>query len=303
MVEASSHDISIGSSITEVMQELLVAPGDYVEKGAILFKMKCSVGAAQIEVAKEAVEVAQKKYQRLLDLPDPRDIPILEAKLEKKKANYLNQLAKFELIENLDNPRAVSRDEKNQRRFGAREARFSLKEAQEDLSKMLAGAWVADLEVARAELKEAKAKLVEVERRFNKSIVRAPFSGTVMRVNRYPGELVVATHCEHEPTILFGVLDPLLVRVDVDEEEIWRILHGAPGIGYVRGNRTLSVPLKFERIDPYVVPKRALNGISTELVDTRVLQITYKFDRGDLPIYPGQLLNIYLEAKPMREAK
>ena len=298
MVEASSHNISIGSSVTQVMDQLLVEPGDFVPKGTPLFTLRSNAVKAQLQVAQEALAVAQAKYQRLLDYPDPRDVDIMEATLESKKANYLNQLSKFELIENLDNPRAVSRDEQNQRRFGAIEARYALKEVQEELAKMLSGVWVADLEVARAEVKEAKANVTEAQRVLDKYTINAPFSGTVLRVNRFPGELVVSDYYQEEPIILFGVIDPLYVRVDIDEEEIWRIERGKPGTGFVRGNRKLSVPLEFVRIDPYLVPKRALNGTSTELVDTRVLQVLYKFDRGDLPIYPGQLLDVYVEAKP-----
>ncbi|MCP5469609.1 MAG: hypothetical protein H7A36_03795 [Chlamydiales bacterium] len=139
-----------------------------------------------------------------------------------------------------------------------------------------------------------------MQAQLNKSTIRAPFSGVVMRVNRFPGELVAAENSD-DPIILFGVIDPLYVRVDVDEEEIWRIEKGAPGVGFVRGNRTIFAPLKFVRIEPFLVPKRALNGTSSELVDTRVLQVIYEFKRDHLPIYPGQLLDVYLEAKPSME--
>lgn len=299
MVEASSHDIHIGSAITEIMEELFVEPGDLVPEGTPLFKLRNQVATARVAQAQAALAVAEAKYQRLLDLPRAEDIAIQEAFVESKKAHYLNALAKFELVQNLTNPQAISRDEYNQRRFGAMEARFTLKEAQEDLSKLLAGTWVNDLNISRAELKEAQ-KRVEIEKRtLEESIIKAPFTGVVLRINRFVGELVAARN-EEDPIMLFGVIDPLNVRVDIDEEEIWRIEKGAPGIAYVRGNRNIHTHLKFLRIEPYLVPKRALNGTSSELVDTRVLQVIYELRRGDQPIYPGQLLDVYLEAKPSR---
>ena len=42
----------------------------------------------------------------------------------------------------------------------------------------------------------------------------------------------------------------------------------------------------------------SLTGDSTERVDTRVLQIIYSFERGNLPIYPGQQMDIYIDAVP-----
>jgi hypothetical protein len=48
-------------------------------------------------------------------------------------------------------------------------------------------------------------------------------------------------------------------------------------------------------VEAYVVPKRSLTGESTERVDTRVMQVVYSFKRGRLPIYPGQLMDVYIE--------
>jgi HlyD family secretion protein len=50
------------------------------------------------------------------------------------------------------------------------------------------------------------------------------------------------------------------------------------------------------RFEPYVVPKMSLTGDSTERVDTRVLQVIYSFERGNLPIYIGQQMDIYIDA-------
>jgi len=47
------------------------------------------------------------------------------------------------------------------------------------------------------------------------------------------------------------------------------------------------------------VPKRSLTGDSTERVDTRVLQVLYRFDRGDLPVYVGQQMDVFVEAPPI----
>jgi hypothetical protein len=40
----------------------------------------------------------------------------------------------------------------------------------------------------------------------------------------------------------------------------------------------------------------SLTGDTTERVDTRVLQVVYSFDRGNLPIYVGQQMDIYIDA-------
>jgi HlyD family secretion protein len=55
--------------------------------------------------------------------------------------------------------------------------------------------------------------------------------------------------------------------------------------------------MKFVRLEPYIIPKRSFTGDTIERVDTRVLQVLYEFEKGDLPIYPGQVLDIFIEAE------
>ncbi|MEK6777978.1 MAG: ATP-binding cassette domain-containing protein [bacterium] len=97
------------------------------------------------------------------------------------------------------------------------------------------------------------------------------------------------------PLILLGGVTPLNVRVDVDENDAWRVRAGASAVGYLRGNRMIKVPLAFVRFEPYVVPKKSLTGDSTERVDTRVLQVVFSFTRGDLPIFVGQQMDVFID--------
>ena len=62
-----------------------------------------------------------------------------------------------------------------------------------------------------------------------------------------------------------------------------------------RSNPDLKMPLQFERIEPYVIPKTSLTGQGTERPDMRVLQVIYSFDRGVLPVYIGQQVDAYIE--------
>ena len=150
----------------------------------------------------------------------------------------------------------------------------------------------AQLELARAQLKVAS---TEMER----LTVRAPVGGQVLQLKVHPGEFaptgVLAT-----PLILLGATEPVHVRVDVDENDAWRIKSGAAATGFLRGNKNLKTAMRFVRVEPYVVPKKSLTGDSTERVDTRVLQVIYSFDRGSLPIYVGQQMDVFIDA-PDRE--
>jgi RND family efflux transporter MFP subunit len=145
----------------------------------------------------------------------------------------------------------------------------------------------ADLALAEAELNASRAAL-------ERYTVQAPVEGRVLQVNARPGEFAEAGP-QQEPLVLFGSVSPLHVRVEIDESDAWRVKESAPAAAYLRGNPSINAPLTFVRFEPYVVPKKSLTGDTTERVDSRVLQVVYRLDRGDLPIFIGQLLDVYIE--------
>lgn len=162
---------------------------------------------------------------------------------------------------------------------------------------------------AQANVDVAKGNLFETETNIQRSIIRAPIDGQILQVNCHIGEIApVVPFISPQATwltaangtlILMGAVNPLQVRIDIDEDDAWRYEKGSSATAFVRGNSHINFPLTFLRIEPYVIPKSSFTGITTERVDTRVLQVLYNFHRGDLPVYTGQVLDIFIESKPI----
>ena len=128
----------------------------------------------------------------------------------------------------------------------------------------------ATVEQARTQVEQAKTTLDLLQ-------VRAPVDGTILQVNVRPGEYVSTS--SGQSLILMGNLQPLHVRVNVDEEDLPRLKLYAPARAKIRGDPSQQeVPLSFVRLEPYVVPKTSLTGVNTERVDTRVVQLIYAVD-------------------------
>lgn len=153
--------------------------------------------------------------------------------------------------------------------------------------------YVAD--TAAAQLAQARAQARAAETDVERLTVRAPVDGQVLQLKIHPGEFA-PTGVLQQPLILLGGVTPTNVRVNVDENDAWRVRAGAAATGYLRGHKEINVPLKFVRFEPYVIPKVSLTGGSTERVDTRVLQVVFSFDRGDLPIFVGQQMDVFIDA-------
>ena len=153
---------------------------------------------------------------------------------------------------------------------------------------------LSDQAVAAAALAAARAEVAQTEALLARLLVRAPVAATVLQVNVRPGEYLAPGAAT--PALLLGRLDELQVRAEVDEQLAPRVRSGARAAGYLKGDGGQRIELTFDRIEPYVVPKRSLTGASTERVDTRVLQVIFRFAKpADRTIYVGQQLDLFIE--------
>ncbi|HEX2101103.1 MAG TPA: efflux RND transporter periplasmic adaptor subunit, partial [Candidatus Synoicihabitans sp.] len=151
-----------------------------------------------------------------------------------------------------------------------------------------------DVEVAAAQLEAARARVSQTEVLLERLTVRAPIAGTVLQVNVRKGEFVAAGSAV--APILLGDVSEVQVRADVDEQIAPRVRPRKNAVGFIKGDTTRPIPMTFVRIEPYVVPKRSLTGAPTERVDTRVLQVIFKFANPlDQPVYVGQQMDLFIE--------
>jgi multidrug resistance efflux pump len=296
ITESMDRNVAIGAPLARLVLEVNVGVGDEVEAGAPLFRLDDRDLRADLAVRKAALEAAQAKLSRLKDAPRVEEIPPAEARVaaaEAQLADFKNQVT---LWESVADKRAVTVEDLQRRKFAVQAQEARLAEARGALILLKAGSWKADIQVAQADVSSAQAQVQQVETEVARLTVRAPSKGTVLQVNVRAGEFAPAGVLQ-PPLMLFGRLERMHLRVDVDENDAWRFRKGAPAIAFIRGNRELNTELRFERVEPYVVPKRSLTGDSTERVDTRVMQAVYSFDRTKLPVYVGQQMDVFIEVK------
>jgi multidrug efflux pump subunit AcrA (membrane-fusion protein) len=156
----------------------------------------------------------------------------------------------------------------------------------------------AQIEQINAQIASAKAQVEQIEREIELRTIRAPVSGRILQMKTRPGEYaqsgVLTT-----PLMLLGDDTRLHVRVDIDENDSWRFQPCASAMASVRGNPEIKTPLQYVRTDPDVIPKVTLTGDTTQRTDTRVLQVVYSFDPASLPLYVGQMMDVFIEAAPV----
>lgn len=206
---------------------------------------------------------------------DDRDVEgnllVAEAKAKEAAENLAKTNNLLKIAQKLDVGKSISAEDLANRRFDAQ-------------------IQAAALAAANAQVQQLK---IEVARR----TIRAPTAGRVLQINTRVGEFA-QSGVVSPPLMLFGDDSRLYLRVNIDEDDAWRVHADAPAVAFVRGNPALKTSLTFVRFEPYVVPKMSFTGSSTERTDVRVLQVIYSFDHAALPVYVGQMMDAFIEAPP-----
>ncbi len=227
LVEASTQNIAVAANVPGVVTALYVKVADVVKAGTPLFKLDDRSLAATLASQQATLRQATQKLSRLESAPRPEEIPPTEALMREADANWSDARKQLESVESLGDSRAISREELTHRRFAVAAAESKLRNAEANLALLKAGTWKPDLEVARADVAYAQAQVQSTQTAIDLLTVKAPSDGEVLQVNARVGEYAQAGPMS-VPLIVFGNVDTLHVRVDVDENEAWR-LRPAPG--------------------------------------------------------------------------
>ncbi|MGD0058621.1 MAG: biotin/lipoyl-binding protein [Verrucomicrobiia bacterium] len=158
------------------------------------------------------------------------------------------------------------------------------------------------LDTAKDAVTQAAAALTSANALLQYYSVKAPVDGVVLAVNTTAGSYVSSQGAYNTYTELF---DPLVVmgapqkymavRCYVDEILVSRL----PSPAHIRAQMQITgtdikVPLQFVRVQPYVSPKIELSNERQEQVDLRVLPVIFRFEKKDAPVYPGQMVDVYI---------
>jgi len=255
LVESVNENVRIAPSAAGLIDKVNVRVGDVVKTGDVLFTMDS-------RDAKAAVKTQEAR------------VAVQTAMVAEAQTLLADRQDQFDRTSQLRQKNVASVDE-------MRRVEFALQTAQRQSERSR-----ADLSLANAELNDAQVKL-------DLLTVRAPREGTVLLVNIRAGEYAAVN--ASETAILLGDIRELQLRAEVDESDAPRVRPGCTAVAFLKGSREQAIPLEFVRIEPYVLPKRSLTGESTERVDTRVLQVIFKFATPNFPVYVGQQMDVFIE--------
>lgn len=256
IVESVNENVRIAPAVAGLITKVNVAVGDTVNAGDVLLEQDSRDARAQIEIEGAQIET-------------------LRAQISEAEVTLADRRDQWTRVQKLSRTQVASVDESQRIKFAVSSAETALERARKQL--------------AAAEKQSERSKVL-----LDLLVVKAPRAGRILQVNVRAGEYAQVN--SGDPLILLGRVDELQLRADVDEDNASRVRENCAAVAYIKGRRDAAIPLKFVRIEPYILPKRSLTGESSERVDTRVLQIIFHFSRPATPVYVGQQMDVFLDA-------
>ncbi len=303
--QKSGENINIYPEVSGVVTRILVSEGEVVHEGSPLLEMDDSVQRATMEQQRSQAQAALALLEELKAQPRKETLEVSKAQVDLALANlksaqdqYEKQRVSYEL-----NPKSVSKEALDSARDSAKAAQASLEVARRQYALIRAGAWIYDIRNQERQYAALTKAYTASKALLDKYIIKAPMNGVVMSIKAAVGgyispQGVYGTYTEgFDPVLVMGSSQKRLeVRCYIDEILVHRLPPPAQMRArmFIRGTN-ISIPLRYERVQPYVTPKIELSNQRTERVDVRVLPVIFGFDKPEnVNLYPGQLVDVYI---------
>jgi HlyD family secretion protein len=224
-------DIAAAQAAVEVAQAgvasaeaaIVSAQAAYQDLLAPVNDAQQTINNSQLRQAEIALNQAQQAYNKIKDQPDAGMFP-QAAELERATSAY--EVAKAQAARTEEPATqaqlAQALNQIAQSQSGLRQAQAQVVNAQNNLSDLLQGPKQEDIDIARAQLKQAQLSQLQAERTLENARIVAPFDGVVSQLNVKQGE----QSANGLPAVVLTDLNGFTMNVLVDEIDVRQVAVG-----------------------------------------------------------------------------
>jgi len=220
-VEGGSDILSLGTSATGTIAELLVNAGDHVHAGQHLVRVECANIERELEARKSDHAAAEAVFLRVLHGPRPEEVSIGVANVNLAGARLQEAEKAFLRTHQLHEDFTVTRVQMDLAERDERIAAAQLDEVRAKLALLRTGSREEDIGEARWRRDAAKRRVEETAARLGYCLVDAPIDGVVLSTNVSPGQLLSSM----APVSVLTMVDDSRrrVRAFVEERDVSKL--------------------------------------------------------------------------------
>ena len=291
-VEARTGAAKVSSQITANLAQLVVAAGDAVEKDEIVAALDDSEQLARLKSARSEVEFRQTERDNSVNSllqNDRRNAEDAVADATDALQAARAELDKAQLAARRGTPNSGDITAK---RTAVSAADSRLVAAAAALRSVISSGTSPKPTRTESALALARAELAAAQAAWQKTIVRAPFAGRVLRTCKITGELAAAT--PEDPIIALGDLASLRVRAELDERDVGKI-----EIGQTAHIKTDALPEysfkgRVSHVALETAPKKIGARQNGPQQTENVIEVIVDLE-GGAPLLPGMRVDAFFE--------
>jgi ABC exporter DevB family membrane fusion protein len=279
-VEPSSEDIKIGSELSGRLKIVNVEEGDAIHRGQVLAELENADYRAQVESSRANVVAKQATLRKVINGARRQERDEAWSSVNEAKAVMENAQSELHRRQELFVAGVVSREELERFAREADVAKAKYDAAVQQHALVDDRAREEDQSFAEADVKLVQAQFEEAQARYEKTFIRSPIDGTVLRKHHRSGESVSNSSTVPDPILTIGDRKTLRVRVDVDETDVSKVSVGQRA--YVTADAFGKQKFwgHVVRVGQQLGPKNVRTDEPTEKVDTKILETLVELDPG-----------------------
>jgi len=300
-VEPGSEDIKLASELNGKLKTILVEEGDHVQRGQVLAELENGDYRAQVEAAQAEVRQREAELRKVINGARTQERREALSTVAEAQAVMSNAQADMERRQKLFAAGVISREEADRyvKEYEVAKARYEEMSQHHDL--VAADAREEDRAMAESNLQLAKARLDEAQAVLDKTYLKAPIEGTVLRKFHRAGESVSNSATNPDPVFTVGDKRALRVRMDVDEADVSKLTLGQAAYVTADAYGTQRFTGHVVRIGQELGRKNVRTDEPTERVDNKILETLVELDNGvELPV--GLRVNAYIISEKGQQA-
>jgi len=282
LIEPLSEEVRVSAQIGGRLERVLVDEGDRVTAGQVLAIIDNRDYRARVESARADVALREASRRRVENGARGQERQEAAAAVAEAEAVLDNAAADAARMRGLLRERVISRAEADDAERAERVARARVDAARQRFDLVSADAREEDSAQAAADVRLARARMDEAAAVYDKTFIRSPIDGVVLRRHRRAGESV-STQFD-SPIVTLADDRIRRVRVDVDEADISRLAVGQPAYVTADAFGDRRFPGRVVRVGQLLGRKNVRTDEPTERVDTKVLETLVELEDGrELP--------------------
>lgn len=250
------------------LENVTVEEGQRLAAGDVIADLSNEAEVAAVALCLANVTLAVARLAELEKRVKPEELTFARAKVEADRARNLLAIEDAERAENLFKSSVVSRQDMDRAVAVRTSSGADLRASEAELARLTNFVTSEMLSVSREEVAVAEAEQRFAEAEMEKTVLRAPSNGTVLRVNLARGDLFLPDG--GYPLCLYADLEFLRVRAEVDEIHIAQLREGQDAVVRGRGLGDVSLRGRVTKLLPVMGNRRMFTRFPEERLDLDV---------------------------------